>query len=81
MNSIRNTPIDVASTRILHYLRIHNYDDCAIYINRLNSITFRKILINDLPLDILLSQLPFSIEIFGFDFRNSVIKSNLLSIL
>jgi len=64
MSSIRNTPVDIASARILHYLRTHNYDDCAIYINRLHSNTFRKILTNDLSLDTLLSQLPFSIEIF-----------------
>jgi hypothetical protein len=64
MNSIRNTPVDIASTRILHYLRTHNYDDCAIYINRLSSSAFRKILITDLNLDNLLAQLPFSIEIF-----------------
>jgi hypothetical protein len=64
MNSIRNTPVDIASTRILHYLRTHNYDDCAIYINRLSSSAFRKILTTDLNLDNLLSQLPFSIEIF-----------------
>lgn len=63
-NSIRNAPIDIASTRILHYLRTHNYDDCAIYINRLSSNTFRKILVNDLSIDILLAQLPFSIEVF-----------------
>jgi hypothetical protein len=64
MSSIRNAPIDIASARILHYLRTHNYDDCAIYINRLSSNTFRKILSNDLSIDILLAQLPFSIEIF-----------------
>jgi hypothetical protein len=64
MTSIRNAPVDIASARILHYLRTHNYDDCAIYINRLSSNTFRKILSNDLSIDILLAQLPFSIEIF-----------------
>jgi hypothetical protein len=64
MNSIRNAPVDIASARILHYLRTHNYDDCAIYINRLSSNTFRKILSNDLSIDILLAQLPFSIEVF-----------------
>ncbi|CAF1153523.1 unnamed protein product [Rotaria sordida] len=64
MSSIRNVPIDIASTRILHFLRTHNYDDCAIYINRLNSNTFRKILSNHLSIDILLAQLPFSIEVF-----------------
>jgi hypothetical protein len=64
MNSIRHAPVDIASTRILNYLRTHNYDDCAIYINRLHSNTFRKILTTDLSLDTLLSQLPFSIEIF-----------------
>ncbi|CAF2613130.1 unnamed protein product [Rotaria sp. Silwood2] len=64
MSSIRNIPVDTASTRILQYLRTHNYDDCAIYINRLNSNTFRKILTTDLSIDTLLAQLPFSIEIF-----------------
>jgi hypothetical protein len=64
MSSIRNAPVDIASARILHYLRTHNYDDCAIYINRLSSNTFRKILSNDLSIDILLAQLPFSIEVF-----------------
>ncbi|CAF3609721.1 unnamed protein product [Rotaria sordida] len=64
MSSIRNISVDVASIRILQYLRTHNYDDCAIYINRLNSNTFRKILNTDLSIDILLAQLPFSIEIF-----------------
>ncbi|CAF4713361.1 unnamed protein product [Rotaria sp. Silwood1] len=64
MSSIRNVPVDIASTRILQYLRTHNYNDCAIYINRLNSNTFRKILNIDLPIDTLLAQLPFSIEIF-----------------
>ena len=64
MTSIRNAPIDIASARILHYLRTHNYDDCAVYINRLSSHTFRKILSSDLSIDILLAQLPFSIEIF-----------------
>jgi len=64
MTSIRNAPVDVASTRILYYLRTHNYEDCAIYINRLSSHTFRKILTNDISIDILLAQLPFSIEVF-----------------
>jgi hypothetical protein len=64
MTSIRNAPVSVASARILQYLRTHNYDDCAIYINRLSSTTFSKILISDLSIDTLLAQLPFSIEIF-----------------
>lgn len=64
MTSTRNAPIDVASIRIQTYLRTHNYDDCAVYINRLNSSTFRKILNADLSIDNLLAQLPFSIEIF-----------------
>ncbi|UJR09166.1 hypothetical protein I4U23_013414 [Adineta vaga] len=64
MTSIRNAPVDIASARILHYLRTHNYDDCAIYINRLSPNTFRKILINDISIDILIAQLPFSIEVF-----------------
>lgn len=63
-SSIRNIPIDIASARILHYLRTHNYDECAIYINRLSSNTFRKILSNYLSIDTLLAQLPFSIEVF-----------------
>ncbi|CAM4782053.1 unnamed protein product [Rotaria magnacalcarata] len=63
MTSLRNVPVDVASTRILNYLRTHNYDDCALYMNRLNPSTFRKILITDLSIDTLLAQLPFSIEI------------------
>ena len=63
-SSTRNAPVDQASSRIVQYLRIHNYDDCAIYINRLNSNTFRKILNSDFSVDTLLSQLPFSIEIF-----------------
>ena len=63
-SSTRNAPVDQASGRIQQYLRIHNYDDCAIYINRLNSSTFRKILTNDFSVDTLLAQLPFSIEIF-----------------
>ena len=64
MTSLRNAPLDVASARILHYLRTHNYDECAIYINRLGSGTFRKILANDLSIDMLIGQLPFSIEVF-----------------
>ncbi|CAF4542626.1 unnamed protein product [Rotaria sp. Silwood1] len=64
MSSIRNVPVDIASARISHFLQTHNYDDCAIYINRLSSNTFRKILSNHLSIDILLAQLPFSIEIF-----------------
>jgi hypothetical protein len=63
-SSIRNAPVDIALTRIQQYLRAHNYDDCAIYINRLHSNTFRKILTTDLSFDNLLGQLPFSIEIF-----------------
>ena len=63
-SSIRNAPLDIATTRILNYLRTHNYDDCAVYINRLSSNTFRKILSSDLSIDTLLAQLPFSIEIF-----------------
>lgn len=62
--SIRHAPVDQASTRIVQYLRAHNYDDCAIYINRLNSTTFRQILMNnDLSIDTLLNQLPFAIEV------------------
>ncbi|CAF3647334.1 unnamed protein product [Rotaria socialis] len=63
-SSIRNIPLDIASERILSYLRTHNYDDCALYLNRLSSNTFRKILSNYLPIDTLLAQLPFSIEVF-----------------
>lgn len=64
MTSIRNAPIEIASARVLHYLRTHNYNDCAIYINRLHSHTFRQMIMTELSFDILLSQLPFSIEIF-----------------
>ncbi|CAF0832819.1 unnamed protein product, partial [Didymodactylos carnosus] len=61
--SIRNAPVDIAQTKILQYLRTHNYDDCIIYINRLSPLTFRTIL-TTLSIDILLTQLPFSLEIF-----------------
>lgn len=64
MNSIRNAPVDVALLRIENYLRTHNYDDCAVYINRLHANTFRKILTSELSFENLLGQLPFSIEIF-----------------
>ncbi|CAF1130040.1 unnamed protein product [Didymodactylos carnosus] len=61
--SIRNAPVDIAQAKILQYLRTHNYDECVIYINRLSPLTFRKILAT-LSIDILLTQLPFSLEIF-----------------
>ncbi len=73
MTSLRNVPSEIASTRILNYLRTHNYDDCAIYINRLSSNTFRKILTNDLSIDILLAQLPFSIEVLEVIYSKSFI--------
>ena len=64
MNTTRHAPIDVVTSRISNYLRTHNYNDCAIYINRIHSNTFRQLLTTDLSFDILLNQLPFSIEIF-----------------
>ena len=63
MASIRHIDKDLASAKILTFLQRHNYDDCALYIHRLNPLTFRKILQSDLSIDLLIAQLPFSIEL------------------
>lgn len=76
MASTRNASVDVASSRISHYLRTHNYDDCAVYINRLNSSTFRRILHSDFSFDSLFAQLPFSIEVFEVIYSKVFISSS-----
>ncbi|CAF0891841.1 unnamed protein product [Brachionus calyciflorus] len=61
--SIRNIDSDLAASNLNDLFHLHRYDDCVLYINRLNHLTLKKVLLQ-LPIKLYLSRLPYTIEIF-----------------
>ena len=61
--SIRNIDSDLALSKLNDLFHLHRYDDCVLFINRLNHLTLKQIL-GQLPIDMHLSRLPYTIEIF-----------------
>lgn len=61
--SIRNLDSDLALSNLNDLFHLHRYDDCVLFINRLNHSALKK-LITQLPIKLYLSRLPYTIEIF-----------------
>lgn len=61
--SIRNMDVDIAVTHLNELFFLHKYDECVLFLNRLNHQTI-KILVKQLSIDVYLSRLPYTIEIF-----------------
>jgi hypothetical protein len=61
--SVRNIDSDLALCKLNDLFHLHRYNDCVVFINRLNHIILKQIM-NLLPIDLYLSRLPYTIEIF-----------------
>jgi hypothetical protein len=61
--SLRNIDSDLALNRLNELFFLHRYDDCVVFLNRLNHVTI-KALITKMSIDVYLSRLPYTIEIF-----------------
>ena len=61
--SVRNIDADLALTKLNDLFHLHRYDDCVVFLNRLNHLTLKQI-VAQLPVDMYLSRLPYTIEIF-----------------
>jgi hypothetical protein len=61
--SIRNIDADLASNKLNELFHLHRYEDCALFINRLSYLTI-KLVMSQISIDIYLSRLPYTIEIF-----------------
>jgi hypothetical protein len=61
--SIRNIDADIASNKLNELFHLHRYEDCVLFINRLNHSTV-KLLITQISIDVFLARLPYTIEIF-----------------
>ncbi|RNA21643.1 hypothetical protein BpHYR1_040813 [Brachionus plicatilis] len=61
--SIRNLDSDLALSNLNDLFHLHRYDDCVLFINRLNYSSLRKVL-TQLPIKLYLSRLPYTIEVF-----------------
>lgn len=61
--SIRNLDSDLALSNLNDLFHLHRYDDCVLFINRLNHSALKKVL-TQLPIKLYLSRLPYTIEIF-----------------
>jgi hypothetical protein len=55
--------IDIAITHLNELFFLHKYDECVLFLNRLNHKTI-KFMIKNVSIDIYLSRLPYTIEIF-----------------
>jgi hypothetical protein len=60
--SIRNLDADMASNKLNELFHLHRYEDCVLFINRLNHTTI-KLVVAQISLDMYLSRLPYTIEI------------------
>lgn len=54
---------DLASNKLNELFHLHRYEDCVLFINRLGHVILKQVL-NQLPVDMYLSRLPYTIEIF-----------------
>ena len=61
--SIRNLDADLASNKLNELFHLHRYEDCVLFINRLNHMTI-KLVISQISIDMYMSRLPYTIEIF-----------------
>jgi hypothetical protein len=61
--SLRNIDVDLALNRLNELFFLHRYDECVLFLNRLNHVTIKP-LVTKLSIDIFLSRLPYTIEIF-----------------
>lgn len=61
--SIRNMDADLASNKLNELFHLHRYDDCVLFLNRLSHFTV-KIVISQISMEMFLSRLPYTIEIF-----------------
>ena len=55
--------IDIAITHLNELFFLHKYDECVLFLNRLNHKTISH-MIKNLSIDVYLSRLPYTIEIF-----------------
>lgn len=61
--SVRNLDADLALSKLNDLFHLHRYDDCVLFINRVNHLTLKQI-VSRLPVELYLSRLPYTIEIF-----------------
>ena len=61
--SFRNMDVDIAISHLNELFYLHKYDECVLFLNRLNHAII-KLLIKNISIDIYLSRLPYTIEIF-----------------
>ena len=61
--SIRNMDADLAANKLNELFHLHRYEDCVLFLNRLSHLTL-KLVISQISIDIYLSRLPYTIEIF-----------------
>ena len=61
--SIRNMDADAASNQLNQLFHLHRYDDCVLFINRLSHSTV-KLIISQISIDMFMTRLPYTIEIF-----------------
>ena len=61
--SIRNMDADLAANKLNELFHLHRYEDCVLFLNRLSHVTIRQV-ISQISIDMYLSRLPYTIEIF-----------------
>lgn len=54
---------DVASNKLNELFHLHRYEDCVLFINRLSHLTI-KLVISQISVDMYMSRLPYTLEIF-----------------
>ena len=61
--SIRNLDADLAAIKLNELFHLHRYDDCVLFLNRLNHLTIKQV-VGQISIEMYLSRLPYTIEIF-----------------
>jgi hypothetical protein len=61
--SVRNIDADSALNKLNDLFHLHRYENCVLFLNRVNHLTLKQI-IGQLPIEMYLSRLPYTIEIF-----------------
>ena len=54
---------DLAANKLNELFHLHRYEDCVLFLNRLSHSTIRLV-ISQISIDMYLSRLPYTIEIF-----------------
>ena len=54
---------DLAANKLNELFHLHRYEDCVLFLNRLSHTTI-KLIISQISIDMYLSRLPYTIEIF-----------------